>query len=644
MTLRFKTGILPLILFLSVACLLLVSCGGGPRRGEIQDMELTPDSMAPGMDPEARLRELYRLAETATQPVKKAYYTLQTAEWLMDLGRASEAEQWLASADLQALEQKHKYRIDLLQARLALAQDLAPVALQKLPQNDRSYPWQIQAAILRTRAIALTKLGYLVESLHVRLQLDAILQSSAKQNIPVLEQNHLAIWSLLQNMPDDMLQGLERTDPTLNGWIALTIRMRSAQPNQVGRDAALTEWLNKFKNHPAAATITRILQQKPELAAAYPGQLALLLPLGGRLAAPAKAIMNGLMAGYLSHDTKSRPILRVYDTGDDPAQIWLYYQQALQDGADMIIGPLHKTAVDELVNASRLKVPVLALNYSDNINAASDYVVQFGLLPEDEARQAAELAIIKSQKRALIFVPNNPLGVRLSETFAKRFRELGGEVLGSEQYSAETDDHGQPIQRGLGLLQSKNRNSILKSVLKHNIEFEPRRRSDVDAFFVVADPRHTRNLRAQLKFHDAGDVPVYATSRSFSGMAGDQHDRELDGIVFTDMPWVLQGKHNRNFATMAQYWPESMRGHARLYALGLDAYQLIPYLNLLQKNPFERFPGLTGNISLDENNRIHRESVWAKFAKGLPMMLEFNSLENRNLFQTEDDIMLLTPD
>lgn len=307
----------------------------------------------------------------------------------------------------------------------------------------------------------------------------------------------------------------------------------------------------------------------------------------------------------------------------------------------MIIGPLQKEAVSKIINAKNIRIPVLALNYANDEDNYSTNVVQFGLLPEDEARQAAELAIIKDQTRAIIFAPNNAYGTRLANAFAERYTELGGRVLTTEKYSPESDDHGHPIQRALNISQSATRDSILRAVLKVGTKFEPRRREDVGAIFLIASPQQARNFRTQLKYYNSGDVSIYATSQAYTGIVNTKTDRDSDGIVFTDMPWVLQGKANSNFAKVASHWPRELQKFPRLYALGLDAYRIIPYLARLHNNPYERFPGLTGNIALDVRNRIHRELLWATFTDGRAEMLEFASVEDHQLFDPESDISYL---
>ena len=493
---------------------------------------------------------------------------------------------------------------------------------------------------MRTRAIALTKQGYQDESLRLRLQLDEVLQQLLPAKASVMAANHRVIWSILRTMPEEVLQSLQKESKTLRGWVALVTAVNSAEEFGVTRDMAIANWQRRHSKHPATRTLAQSLRSKRAIDLHYPKTIALMLPLSGRYASAAQAIRDGFMAAYFSHDTVERPIIQVYDTSDQQTSILEQYRKALADGAKLIVGPLQKDQVAALARFKELSLPVLALNYAAD-QQTSRQVVQFGLLPEDEARQAAELAIIKDQMRAIIYAPNTAYGDRLSKAFRDRYEELNGEVLAIEKYSPESNDHGHAIQRSMNILQSRNRRSILRSVIKENIKFEPYRRHDTEAIFLIANPRSARNFRAQLKFHGVGDISIYATSQAFSGVVNAREDRELDGLIFSDMPWTLQGRHNRLFASVERYWPVELHKYPRLYALGLDAYRIVPYLTHLQANPFERFPGLTGSIALSDDNLVQRELMWATFVKGYPEVLEFTSLKEHELTDLEDDISYL---
>ena len=65
-----------------------------------------------------------------------------------------------------------------------------------------------------------------------------------------------------------------------------------------------------------------------------------------------------------------------------------------------------------------------------------------------------------------------------------------------------------------------------------------------------------------------------------------------------------------------------MNAFVRLYAFGADSYYLVKELPTLRAQHYAEFAGLTGKLSLNENNRINRRLMWARFQKGTPRILD----------------------
>ena len=115
---------------------------------------------------------------------------------------------------------------------------------------------------------------------------------------------------------------------------------------------------------------------------------------------------------------------------------------------------------------------------------------------------------------------------------------------------------------------------------------------------------------------------MYATSAVFSGRPDPGADRDMDGIVFCDIPWLLDadtGVPDRE--SVARALPGAEGSLTRLYALGIDAYQIAPYLEWLRANPGDAFPGNTGWLSMDAQGRVHRQLLWARFLGGRPRLI-----------------------
>jgi len=175
-------------------------------------------------------------------------------------------------------------------------------------------------------------------------------------------------------------------------------------------------------------------------------------------------------------------------------------------------------------------------------------------------------------------------------------------------------DHSDSIRAMLLLDASAARHRELQRTLGQRLEFEPRRRQDVDFVFLVTKPRQARLLRPQLQFHHAADLPVYTTSHAWPGEISPQEAPDLAGLMLPDMPWLLVEDDldplSRN--RLREVLPAAGGPYGRLYAMGMDAYGLLPHLARLQTSDQETLDGHTGNLYLDELNQVHRQLVWVR--------------------------------
>ena len=437
-------------------------------------------------------------------------------------------------------------------------------------------------------------------------------------------ENQFAIWEALNRLTDAELQSLRTGVPPdpLSGWMELVelARLYLQQPD------ALTEviphWQQRYPRHPASTAFIPKLLESMRGAGQPPEHMALLLPLKGKLANAARAIRDGVLAAYYDTPAASRrPELLIYDSGATPGEAVAAYQQAIAAGAEFVIGPLRKEAVQALASQPQLAVPLLALNRIEDPALFNPSLYQFGLAPEDEARAVARLAWREGFTRTIALLPNTEWGERVYAAFAAEWQMLGGVTLEAERYDATKTDHGKIISSVLNLDSSKARQQQLTRHLGRQLEFEPRRRQDVDFVFLIASSRQARLIRPQLRFYRASSLPVYATSRVYSGTPDADKDADMNGIIFCDMPWMLESGGNWKHLQHSIHasWPTSASRYGRLYALGIDAYRLTPYLN---SNMFGAYHGVTGNLSLDSQGHISRTLRCAIFSNGLPALLE----------------------
>jgi len=147
------------------------------------------------------------------------------------------------------------------------------------------------------------------------------------------------------------------------------------------------------------------------------------------------------------------------------------------------------------------------------------------------------------------------------------------------------------------------------------LQFDPRRRQDAEFVFLASDAAAGRLLKAQLKFHYSGDLPVYSTS-SVNALDG-RSNTDLNGVMFADTPWIIDPQPwiSELPDAYASYWPEERR-LGRLHAMGYDAYNLIANIFAAHGGAMQELDGATGTLFMDTRGRIHRRLSWAQFQRG----------------------------
>jgi len=136
--------------------------------------------------------------------------------------------------------------------------------------------------------------------------------------------------------------------------------------------------------------------------------------------------------------------------------------------------------------------------------------------------------------------------------------------------------------------------------------------------FLAANATQAKLIRPQLKFLDAGDIPLIATGRAYSGRPDPVRNQDLDGLVFAAAPWQVEHAEPDQVPDL-----ESIKGGSlgSLYALGRDAWNLLPWLELMHKDPEFRFPGESGDYRARGQVNLEREPEWAQFRQGVPVAL-----------------------
>ena len=430
-------------------------------------------------------------------------------------------------------------------------------------------------------------------------------------------------WRAVSRLSEsELVSRLSTTDSLAQGWYSLAHVASQSLFDHAQFVQESETWKQQHPGHPAMALVEELVERS-EMMSVRPRQIALFLPFNDTLGVAAKAVRDGFFTAWFSDPRiASRPLLKVYSSA--AGDIVAAYGQAVSEGAELVVGPLRKGLVEALRNEAELSVGLLALNVIDATSSTSGSppgLFQFGLTPENEARQVARRARSRGT-RALIIAPDSAWGRRLMAAYADTWEQIGGAVLAQVFYADEAEAYSDAVKRALNIDLSEARASGLRRKLAVPVETEPRRRADVDVILLAGFPDNARQILPQLRYFRAENVPVFATSHVYAGGTDAERDGDLNGLVFGDMPWLFGAADVDTFNLVRRNWPVETNNYARLYGLGLDAYRIIPYLAKMRYQQGLRIPGVTGVLWMDYDGIVHRQMTWLKFVNGLPTFTE----------------------
>ena len=539
------------------------------------------------------------------------HYNILAAEVYREEGALEQAAPLLDQVRRPRLEGEDAARYDLLRAELALAHHDAHTALQ-LTTQPTPVPPTLELRLLELRARAMEAGGDLWGAARTRVQMDPQLEGLDHT------QNRKQILDLLGRLGVEPLkrrgaamQAGDRMLPWVNE--ALTrLGVPVAQP-QPDLDQPVGTML------PGADANVREGYRMP-------ANVALLLPLGGNFAGASGAIRQGFFAGYAdaARTNAPRANVRVYDSGGTADSAIKAYQQAASDGAQLIVGPLTRTEVAAVFGQAQLPVPLLALNHPDDKSLPAAGATEFGLLPETEGAQAADHMVERGVHGAYVVVSDDDFAQRAAGAFKAEFEARGGDVAGMATLPPGKVNYANAIA-GLNmpttatpLAGTEPAPAASAPAAAGSVETLPAPvMTGGTGIFISMRPEQARLLLPQLHVAHVG-LPVFATSHIYAGADDAASNRDLDGVEFSDAPWLFDAQPGLpSHDGIATRLPAARGTSARLFAFGMDAWNLVPYLDWLRDHPGSYLPGASGQLAADQFGRIRRVLIWARFQDGI---------------------------
>ncbi len=564
---------------------------------------------------EASAEDLLNKALISQDQSLRAKLQLQAAQKYSENKLVSQASAILKEIKEQHLNPEDKIETLVLNLELGIKEDLEWHLTNAIALYNQFSLERVNIDLLK-KLIPLMSEGLKRQNLTIQSAILLIEYSGILDNIDPFELNN-EIWVLLRNTDPINLNSYiyQNNDLDVIAWLELTRAIQQNQINLESQYLAFKQWLKKWPSHPASSATPKELLLLSQLPETKPSQFIIALPFSGPVAEAGKAVRDGFIASYIQAQNQlksSETSITFYDTNKHSIEN-LYTTN--RDEKTLIIGPLIKSNVNKLQNIDLSGPTTLALNYietnSQPLSPNHENLYQFGLDPEAEITQVSAQLSRKNLNKIAFIAPENEYGFRIHDSLLKALQANQSIIIESVYYNDQKSLSPAVASLLATDLSSQRKNKIQK-ITNLNLEFEPRRRNDIDAIFMVAKPQIASQLNPLFAYHYARNLPIYSSSQIHQ-MNEQQND--LEGIYFVEMPWMLNNTIDiKNIIYNAI--PTAKTEYSRFYALGADAFTLSPRLKLLKEIQSSQIQGHTGTLSITKDGSIHRELELAVFKKG----------------------------
>ena len=595
--------LLRVIVFLLIA-VGLVSCGSSPQKKPDAPIETVVEEV---VAQEAQVDTAYFLEQARqSEGSARQQWLLKAADSFSD--DACDRASSIAALLLPELESN----IDKTQANLIIAECLI---LREQMELAEKYAGRLSLQVGFDRRIA--ALRYALYA-HQQRWLDAaeeLVKSAAEE--PELSNK---MWPLLSNISDKDFQRISLGNTNLQPWLQLNAVVRAHAADYQTFTQEVAFWQNSVGDRLQIPLPENVVSAQG-VEALTPQKIAVILPLTGRLAMQGRALKDGILSAYFN-ETDVKPELVFIDSTrpEDGANI------LQNEDYQLVIGPLIKDNIQVFAPFIKLGVPVIALNRDDTAMPEREYYY-YSLAPEDEALQLARHLESRGLNEPIIIAESNSVAQRMKGAFVNYWQESRSRTPIEVDYSdSKTMRDG--ISAAMGVAPSKARIRQINALVRQEVYAFERNRRDIDAIVVFANAEQTEliNPVIETSISPFADIlPVFASSRSHSLEMSNNSYRDLRNLNFIDLPWMLPEHSWQGLSREAQaLWPQRTDTDYRLFAMGYDAYNLVPHLRHMALFPEYQFNGLTGRLSLDTEQQVQRRLPWGRVQQDKVVRLDLD--------------------
>jgi ABC-type branched-subunit amino acid transport system substrate-binding protein len=173
---------------------------------------------------------------------------------------------------------------------------------------------------------------------------------------------------------------------------------------------------------------------------------ALLVPLSGAQAELGRRLLDAATLAVFESGNTRAVTLSPYDTGDTPESAAAAARKAVDEGADLILGPVFAPQVRAVqpVAAGR-NVPVVAFSNDASVSAPNIYLM--GYQPRDQVRRIISFARNRGVDRFALLVPQGAYGDAVVAAAREVTTLTGGQILTIETFAPNIDSMSAAVKR-----------------------------------------------------------------------------------------------------------------------------------------------------------------------------------------------------
>jgi ABC-type branched-subunit amino acid transport system substrate-binding protein len=241
----------------------------------------------------------------------------------------------------------------------------------------------------------------------------------------------------------------------------LQVRVPAARPSRrralSGLLASTAALLTGCSSSSSIFSNSHYFSSTPPQAAAPPGpapqtigtgqvKVGLILPLsaGGNAGLAGQAMRNAAEMALAEFSQPNIQIL-VEDDAGNATTAGAIAQQALSQGAQIIIGPLFAQSVSAVGQVTRpANIPVIAFSTDTTVAAPGVYLLSF--LPETDVERIVQYSSSVGKRSYAALIPENPYGTVVEASFRQDVARHGGQIVALEHYPHDHAGMAAPIR------------------------------------------------------------------------------------------------------------------------------------------------------------------------------------------------------